>query len=95
MVLLESPQGAATLKARITIPVAPGVVMATHGWGQPYAGGPMINDVTAEQPRDAISGATGNRSFLCEIRKIEREVAHGSTNWPLRQPRSLFRLFHL
>lgn len=68
---LETPEGMIRIKARVTETVAPGVVMATHGWGEPYAHGPLSNDVTAERPRDVISGATGNRSFLCKIRKLE------------------------
>jgi anaerobic selenocysteine-containing dehydrogenase len=69
MVLVGTPQGEIRLKARLTEVIGPGVVMMPHGWGQPYAGGPLSNDITANGPRDQISGATGNRSFLCYVHK--------------------------
>jgi anaerobic selenocysteine-containing dehydrogenase len=71
LVRMGTPQGEVRVKARLTEAVAPGVVMTTHGWGQPYASGSLSNDITADGPRDRISGATGNRSFLCYIRKIQ------------------------
>lgn len=68
---VETPQGAIQVKARVTEAVQPGVVMVAFGWGEPYAGGQMSNSITSERQRDAISGATANRSFLCRVRKLE------------------------
>ena len=70
-VVVESVTGALEVKARVTEGIHPNVVSMTHGWGQAYAHGVMSNRITPD-PEDGecpISGATGNRSFLCRIRK--------------------------
>jgi anaerobic selenocysteine-containing dehydrogenase len=71
-VKVESRRGAIKLRAKVTLTVKEGVAMLTHGWGQPYAGGgPISNILTDDQERCPISGATGNRSFLCRISRAE------------------------
>jgi anaerobic selenocysteine-containing dehydrogenase len=70
-VVVESPRGSIKVKARITAGIDPRVVSITHGWGQAYATGAMSNMITPD-PEDGecpISGATGNRAFLCRISK--------------------------
>jgi anaerobic selenocysteine-containing dehydrogenase len=71
-ILLESPRGSMRVRARIRATVHPRVVMATHGYGEPYAGGTGLpNLLTSERERDPVAGATSNRSFLCRVRKAE------------------------
>lgn len=71
MVTIESPNGRIDIRAEVSESVKEGVVMMPHGWGHPYAGGAAVNDLTGDLHREPISGATGNRSFLCRIRKGE------------------------
>ena len=70
--IVESPQGAIRVRARVRATVHPQVVMVTHGYGEPYSGTEALpNVITSEKERDPICGATGNRSFLCALRKAE------------------------
>jgi len=70
--IVESPEGAIKVRARVRATVHPRVVMVTHGYGEPYAGNEDLpNLITSEKERDPIAGATGNRSFLCAVRKAE------------------------
>ncbi len=60
------------MRARLRATVHPRLVIVTHGYGEPYAGNDdLANVITSEKERDPISGATGNRSFLCRVRKVE------------------------
>jgi anaerobic selenocysteine-containing dehydrogenase len=69
-IVVESPKGAIKVRARVRATVQPGVVMVTHGYGEPYASdADLPNKITSEKERDPIAGATGNRSFLCRVRK--------------------------
>ena len=71
-ILVKSPQGAIRVRARVRFTVHPRVVMVTHGYGEPYAGNEDLpNLITSEKERDPIVGATGNRSFLCQVEKAE------------------------
>jgi len=72
-VIVESLRGNIRLKAYLTEVTDPRVVFITHGWGQPYAKGPIINRLTDSSERCPISSATGNRSFLCRVRKVAKE----------------------
>jgi len=72
-VIVESLRGSIRLKAYLTEVTDPRVVFITHGWGQPYAKGPIINRLTDNSERCPISSATGNRSFLCRVRKVVKE----------------------
>jgi anaerobic selenocysteine-containing dehydrogenase len=70
--IVESPTGCIQVRARVRATVHPRVVMITFGYGEPYAtGGDLPNTITSGQERDPIAGATGNRSFLCRVRKAE------------------------
>jgi anaerobic selenocysteine-containing dehydrogenase len=70
--IVESPKGAIKVRARVRATVHPQVVMITHGYGEPYAGNEDLpNLITSEKERDPVAGATGNRSFLCAVRKAE------------------------
>ena len=70
-VYVESPRGRIGVSARVTGEVDPRVVQVTWGWGQPYASGDRANTLTGDAERCPISGATGNRSFLCRVVKAE------------------------
>jgi anaerobic selenocysteine-containing dehydrogenase len=70
--VVESAKGAIRVRARVILTVHPGVVIVTHGYGQPYAGNyDLANLITPEKERDPIAGVTGNRSFLCKVKKSE------------------------
>ena len=70
--IVESPQGAIRVRARVRATLHPQVVMVTHGYGEPYSGTEALpNVITSEKERDPICGSTGNRSFLCALRKPE------------------------
>ena len=70
-VFVESPRDKIKVVAKVTEEVDPRVVIVTWGWGQPYAFGDRTNLITDDRERCPISGATGNRSFLCRVRKAE------------------------
>ena len=69
MVWVESPRGGIKIRARFAEDIHPGTVFIPHGWGQPYAHGPADNLLTPGLPLCPHCGATGNRSFLCRVRK--------------------------
>lgn len=70
--LVESPKGSIRVRARVRFTVHPRVVLVTHGYGEPYAGNEDLpNLITSEKERDPIAGSTGNRSFLCKVKKAE------------------------
>ena len=68
-VKIETKRDCIEVMAKITEATDPRVVFITCGWGQPYAHGASANVLTDMNKRCPISGATGNRSFLCRIRK--------------------------
>lgn len=71
--IVESPRGTIRVRAHVTPSTRPDVIMVTHGYGEPYdENSGLTNDVTGEDERDPIAGATSNRSFLCRIRKADR-----------------------
>lgn len=69
MVIVESPRGSIEVRAKLHEGIDPRVVELTHGWGQAYAHGALDNLITPDVDTCPISGATGNRSFLCRVRK--------------------------
>ena len=72
--VIQSPLDSIKVRARLRYSVDPRVVMATHGYGEPYAGEEdLSNLITSQTERDPITGATGNRSFLCKVKKAEDE----------------------
>ncbi len=68
-VVVESPRGSIKVKAKFTEGIDPRTVFIPHGWGQPYAHGSADNFITPGSPCCPISASTGNRSFVCRIRK--------------------------
>jgi anaerobic selenocysteine-containing dehydrogenase len=68
-VKIETQRGSIEVTAKITEATDSRVVFITYGWGQPYAHGACANVLTDMMKRCPISGANGNRSFLCRIRK--------------------------
>jgi anaerobic selenocysteine-containing dehydrogenase len=71
-IMVESPEGSIRVRARVRYTMHPRVLTVTFGYGEPYAGD---NDLTgliaSEKERDTVTGSTGNRSFLCKVRKAE------------------------
>jgi anaerobic selenocysteine-containing dehydrogenase len=63
-VIVESLRGIIRLKACLTEVTDPRVVFITHGWGQPYAKGPIINRLTDSSERCPISSATETDLFV-------------------------------
>jgi anaerobic selenocysteine-containing dehydrogenase len=68
-VKIESQRGSIEVAAKITEATDLRVVFVAYGWGQSYAHGASVNVLTDMMKRCPISGANGNRSFLCRIRK--------------------------
>jgi anaerobic selenocysteine-containing dehydrogenase len=64
-VVLESPRGSITLKAKLTGDVPAGVLSIQHGWEEANA-----NILTSNQPQDPISGYPGLKTVPCQVRKI-------------------------
>jgi anaerobic selenocysteine-containing dehydrogenase len=71
LVFVESPRGQIKIKAKLTRAVHPKVVMITHGWNQICEDGQTDNNLTDDIQRCPISAATGNRSFLCRVYKVQ------------------------
>ncbi|MEW6671630.1 MAG: molybdopterin-dependent oxidoreductase [Thermodesulfobacteriota bacterium] len=69
---VESPEGVIRATALVTDEIGPGLVIVDFGWGNSWDGGDNVNILTGDQPRCPISGATPNRRFRCEIRKVDR-----------------------
>ena len=63
-VIVESPRGSVTMKARVTDGILPDVVHLPHGWAQADC-----NLLTDHEKRDPISGFPGLKSSLCRVRK--------------------------
>jgi anaerobic selenocysteine-containing dehydrogenase len=71
---VQSPKGKICVRARLTAAIPPRLIVVAHGYGEPYAGeADLPNTITSESERDPICGATGNRSFLCNVTKMEAE----------------------
>lgn len=70
--IVESPKGSIRVRARVRATLHPRVIMVAHGYGEPYAGDRDLTSViNSEKERDPLAGATGTRSFLCAVRKVE------------------------
>lgn len=65
--IVESPEGAVSVKAMITDEIRAGYVIVDFGWGNSWDEGPNVNILTSDYPRCPLSGATPNRRFRCEI----------------------------
>jgi anaerobic selenocysteine-containing dehydrogenase len=71
-IYVKSPKGSIKIRARIKKTMQPGVLSICWGYGEPYAGDEdLTNLITSEEAREPITGATGNRSFLCNVEKVE------------------------
>ncbi len=76
-VMIESPRGKITQKARLTDRIHPGVVHAQHGWWFPEKDPPEygykesnVNILTGGMPCDPNTGSESWRSFLCKVYPI-------------------------
>jgi len=79
-VIVESPAGRITARARLRADLAPDVVAAQHGWWQgcaalelpetPVAGerSANYNLLIGNEDQDPVSGSVAHRSYLCEVR---------------------------
>lgn len=67
---IASPEGAVMVKSLVTDEVGPGVVIMDFGWGNPGDGGANVNVLTSDSPRDPFCGATANRCFICQVKKL-------------------------
>lgn len=67
---IASPEGAVTVKSLVTDKVGPGVVVMDFGWGNPGDGGANVNVLTSDTTRDPFCGATANRCFVCEVKRL-------------------------
>jgi anaerobic selenocysteine-containing dehydrogenase len=80
-VLLETPAGAVTVKAKLNVSLDPMVVVTQYGWWQecqqlaapgydPFGpDGANANLLIPDDPIDPISGSVPHRSQRCRVRK--------------------------
>jgi anaerobic selenocysteine-containing dehydrogenase len=66
-VIIESPRGRVTMKARVTEDIKEGVVSMPHGWG----GDGNVNRLTNDEVLDPITAASVSRGFACRVRRID------------------------
>jgi anaerobic selenocysteine-containing dehydrogenase len=83
-VAIETPQGSVRARARLNDSLDPRVVCGQHGWWQacPELGAPgydpfkpegaNLNLVISSDARDPVSGTPSHRSYVCEIRRVDR-----------------------
>jgi anaerobic selenocysteine-containing dehydrogenase len=64
-VVVESPKGSITMRAKITPDIHPQVLSLQHGWDEANA-----NILTDNETPDPISGYPGLKTILCRVRKI-------------------------
>jgi anaerobic selenocysteine-containing dehydrogenase len=69
LVVVESPRGSISIRAKFVEVIDTDTIFIPHGWGEPYAHGQADNDITPDSPRCPVSGSTSNRSFRCKVRK--------------------------
>jgi anaerobic selenocysteine-containing dehydrogenase len=63
-VVVESPKGSITLRAKITPDIHPQVLSLQHGWDEANA-----NVLTDNEAHDPISGYPAFKTILCQVRK--------------------------
>jgi len=80
--IVESPRGAITVKARLTTNIVPGVVCCQHGWWQacrelelpgydPYeSDGANPAMLIGTDLADPVSGSLPHRSYLCRVKPV-------------------------
>jgi len=69
---VTSSQGKIRIKSKVEDNGKVGHVLVDFGWGNPTDGKASINSLTSDEYFNPVSGATPNRLFPCEVRKIER-----------------------
>lgn len=63
-VILESPKGSISIKAKVTPDIHPRVLSMTHGWAQA-----SCNRLSDDMERDPISGYPAYRTIPCRVKK--------------------------
>jgi len=66
MVVVESPRGSITLKAKLTEDIHPKIVSLQHGWDEANA-----NMLTDDKGLDPVSGYPGLKSVMCRLARAE------------------------
>jgi anaerobic selenocysteine-containing dehydrogenase len=64
-IIVESPEGSVTIKAKVTPDILTSVVSLQHGWAEAN-----VNLLTTYQPYDPISGYPAFKTVPCRVRKI-------------------------
>jgi anaerobic selenocysteine-containing dehydrogenase len=67
---VTSDQGKMRITSKISDNVKSGHVWVDFGWGNPSDGKAGINSLTSDSYFNPVSGATPNRLFPCEVKKI-------------------------
>ncbi len=65
-VLMSSPYGEISMKAKVTSKIKPGVVLALHGYTEAN-----VNELLGQNHLDPYSGYPGHKGMRCNIRKCE------------------------
>jgi len=68
-VKIESPNGKIIMKARISNIVHHGSVRIAWGWGE-FNSDYNLNKLTDDEQKDSITSTTSNRTFMCNVVKI-------------------------
>lgn len=69
-VKVTSAQGEIRIKAKVEDHGNPGHVLVDFGWGNPSDKKASINSLVSDAHFNPVSGATPNRLFPCEVRKV-------------------------
>ena len=67
---VTSAQGEIRIKAKVEDHGNPGHVLVDFGWGNPSDKKASINSLVSDAHFNPVSGATPNRLFPCEVRKV-------------------------
>jgi len=85
-VTIETPDGSVRARAHLNASIDPRVAVGEHGWWQscdalgapahdPFAAeGANYNLLISANTHDPVSGTASHRSYLCEIRPVERST---------------------
>jgi anaerobic selenocysteine-containing dehydrogenase len=69
-VRIETPNGAVTMKARISEVVPPGLIRLAWGWGEVDPSW-NLNQITDDTIRDPLTCTPSSRSFMCRIKRVD------------------------
>jgi anaerobic selenocysteine-containing dehydrogenase len=72
-VLAFSAQGETRIKAKVEDHGNPGHILIDFGWGNPSDGKASVNSLVSDAYFNPVSGATPNRLFPCEVKRIQNE----------------------